>query len=102
MRCADFQPPTAIRAYRSSGAKYRTVEEAPVEEAPPVEEVAATHVEGAPVEEASPLEEVAAIRVERAPVEEATRVKEAPGHRSPLDTSRRNLLESPLRKHCNH
>ncbi|KAL3691328.1 hypothetical protein R1sor_004979 [Riccia sorocarpa] len=57
----------------------RTIEEAPAEEAPHVEEVAATRVEGAPVEEAPLVEEVAATRVEGAPVEEATRVEEAPG-----------------------
>ncbi|KAL3700219.1 hypothetical protein R1sor_018241 [Riccia sorocarpa] len=51
-----------------------------VEEAPPVEEVAATRVEGTPVEEAPSVEEVAATRVEEAThVEEATRVEEAPG-----------------------
>ncbi|KAL3690793.1 hypothetical protein R1sor_004444 [Riccia sorocarpa] len=42
----------------------RTVEEAPAEQAPPVEKVAATRVEGAPVEEAPLVEEVAATRVE--------------------------------------
>ncbi|KAL3676458.1 hypothetical protein R1sor_026406 [Riccia sorocarpa] len=53
---------------------YQHAEEAEAEEAPPVEEVAATRVEEAP-----PIEEVAAPLVEGAPVEEATRVEEAPG-----------------------
>ncbi|KAL3676765.1 hypothetical protein R1sor_026713 [Riccia sorocarpa] len=43
---------------------------APVEEAPLVEEVAATRVEGAPVEEAT--------RVEEAPEQETTPVEEIP------------------------
>ncbi|KAL3679961.1 hypothetical protein R1sor_022917 [Riccia sorocarpa] len=53
---------------------FRVIEEAQAEEAPPIEEVAATSVEGAPVEEAPLVEEVAATSVE-----EATRVEEAPG-----------------------
>ncbi|KAL3690953.1 hypothetical protein R1sor_004604 [Riccia sorocarpa] len=52
---------------------------AEAEEAPPVEEVAATRVEGAPVEEAPLVEEVAAT-----PVEEAIRVEEAPGQETTL------------------
>ncbi|KAL3677433.1 hypothetical protein R1sor_027381 [Riccia sorocarpa] len=62
----------------------RVIEEAQAEEAPPVEEVAATCVEGAPVEEAPPVEEVAVTPVEGAPVEEATRVEDAPGQETTL------------------
>ncbi|KAL3691847.1 hypothetical protein R1sor_005498 [Riccia sorocarpa] len=58
-----------------SGVARRVIEEAQAEEAPPVEEVAATRVEGTPIEEAPPVEEVAATRVEGAPVEESTRVE---------------------------
>ncbi|KAL3683787.1 hypothetical protein R1sor_001809 [Riccia sorocarpa] len=54
----------------------RVIEEAEAEEAPSVEEVAATRVEGAPVEEAPLVEEVAATCVEGAPVEEAPPVEE--------------------------
>ncbi|KAL3679697.1 hypothetical protein R1sor_022653 [Riccia sorocarpa] len=61
-----------------------------VEEAPPVEEVAATRVEGAPVDEAPPVEEVAATRVEGAPVEEAPSVEEvAATHARELRSMRR-------------
>ncbi|KAL3687770.1 hypothetical protein R1sor_014079 [Riccia sorocarpa] len=52
------------------------IEEAQAEEAPPVEEVAATHVEGAQVEEAPPVEE--ATRIEEAPGQETTLVEEIP------------------------
>ncbi|KAL3690666.1 hypothetical protein R1sor_004317 [Riccia sorocarpa] len=58
---------------------HRVIEEAQAEEAPAVEEVAATHVEGAPVEEAPPVEEVAATHVEGATVQEVTRGEEPPG-----------------------
>ncbi|KAL3686961.1 hypothetical protein R1sor_013270 [Riccia sorocarpa] len=54
----------------------RVIEEAEAEEAPSVEEVAATRVEGAPEEETPPVEEVAATRVEEAPVEEAPPIEE--------------------------
>ncbi|KAL3694219.1 hypothetical protein R1sor_007870 [Riccia sorocarpa] len=62
----------------------RVIEEAQAEEAPPVEEVAATRVKGAPVEKAPPVEEVAATRVEGAPVEEAPGQETTPVEEIPV------------------